>query len=310
MLIATHNGPFHADDVLGVAMLRVLHPDARIERTRDEATLRAADFVVDVGGVHDPVTGRFDHHQKGRAGERPSGILYSAAGLIWARHGGDIVARVLGAYGIASEVVAATQDEVAARVDAALVAPVCATDNGQETYTPVQGVRPYTLSSVLGAFNPSWVSQPDAGAFESAFHVARAIAGEILQREIVGVFGLVHARSLVAEAVTVSPEDVLILPRFVPWQEHLGTTTSHQYVVFPNPEGTWMCQAVPAEKASFKSKRLLPEAWAGLREQELARVTGVADVVFCHPGRFICGAKTREGALALARVSLAEGGAS
>ena len=196
MLIVTHNGPFHADDVLGVAMLRVLHPDAHIERTRDKATIRAADFVVDVGGVHDPGTGRFDHHQRGRAGKRPSGILYSAAGLIWARYGGDIVARVLSTYGIASEVIAATQDEVAARVDAALVASVCATDNGQETYTPVQGVRPYTLSSVLDAFNPSWVSQPDAGAFESAFHSARKVAGEILRREIVGVFALVHARSL------------------------------------------------------------------------------------------------------------------
>lgn len=50
MIIATHNGKFHADDVFGVALLTDLYPDATIVRTRDPQMLDTADIVLDVGG--------------------------------------------------------------------------------------------------------------------------------------------------------------------------------------------------------------------------------------------------------------------
>jgi uncharacterized UPF0160 family protein len=77
------------------------------------------------------------------------------------------------------------------------------------------------------------------------------------------------------------------------------------YVVFPGPGGRqWMCQQVAAAKGSFAGRRPLPEKWAGLRDQAFAEMTGVEDGVFCHPGRFICGAKSREGALRLAALAV------
>jgi len=48
----------------------------------------------------------------------------------------------------------------------------------------------------------------------------------------------------------------------------------------------------------------LPAEWAGLRDAELARVTGVADAVFCHRNRFMAVARTKEGAVALAKLAL------
>ncbi len=33
-------------------------------RTRDPALLAVCDIVVDVGGVYDPATHRYDHHQR------------------------------------------------------------------------------------------------------------------------------------------------------------------------------------------------------------------------------------------------------
>ena len=41
----------------------------------------SADIVIDVGGQYDPDAGRFDHHQRGGAGERENGIPYSSFGL-------------------------------------------------------------------------------------------------------------------------------------------------------------------------------------------------------------------------------------
>jgi uncharacterized UPF0160 family protein len=48
----------------------------------------------------------------------------------------------------------------------------------------------------------------------------------------------------------------------------------------------------------------LPAAWAGLRDDALASVTGVADATFCHNGRFIAAVKSYQGARALASLAL------
>lgn len=67
MKIGTHSGVFHCDDALACFMLKCLpkFKDAEIIRTRDESLLKDCDVVVDVGGVYDAATQRFDHHQRG-----------------------------------------------------------------------------------------------------------------------------------------------------------------------------------------------------------------------------------------------------
>ena len=40
------------------------YSDANIVRTRNEEELKLFDIVVDVGGVYDPNTHRYDHHQR------------------------------------------------------------------------------------------------------------------------------------------------------------------------------------------------------------------------------------------------------
>ena len=65
--IGTHDGTFHCDEALACVLLKFLpeFADATIVRTRDEEKLSACDVVVDVGGLYDPDTRRFDHHQTG-----------------------------------------------------------------------------------------------------------------------------------------------------------------------------------------------------------------------------------------------------
>merc|ERR1712072_164281 len=65
--IGTHDGKFHCDEALACAMLKILPDwaDATVVRTRDPDALKECDIVVDVGGVYDPASLRFDHHQKG-----------------------------------------------------------------------------------------------------------------------------------------------------------------------------------------------------------------------------------------------------
>ncbi len=56
-----------------------------------------------------------------------------------------------------------------------------------------------------------------------------------------------------------------------------------------------------ARTGSFAQRLSLPQAWAGLRDAELAAASGVADAVFVHVRRFVGAARSREGALAMAR---------
>ena len=76
-------------------------------------------------------------------------------------------------------------------------------------------------------------------------------------------------------------------------------------VLYPDSDGQqYQLKTVPVEAGSFQARMDLPQAWAGLREQELAAVTGVPDSVFCHLKCFIAGARSFEGALRLAELAL------
>jgi uncharacterized UPF0160 family protein len=65
-----------------------------------------------------------------------------------------------------------------------------------------------------------------------------------------------------------------------------------------------MIHTVPVSAESFDARADLPAAWAGLRDADLAAVTGVPDAGFCHNGRFIAAAKSFEGILEMARQAL------
>jgi len=125
--IVTHDGNFHADDVFSIAALKHIFPSFKLIRTRDLELIAKADIVVDVGGEYDPDTDRFDHHQRGGAGERENGIPYSSFGLIWQKYG--------------LEICEGNQD-VANAVDSGLVSTIDAIDCGH-----VEGViKGITLS--------------------------------------------------------------------------------------------------------------------------------------------------------------------
>ena len=102
--IGTHNGAFHVDEILACAMLKKLpeYADAEIIRTRDSKILDECDIVVDVGGVFDPKTHRYDHHQKSFTHsmstlipESPFVTKLSSAGLVYVHFGKKLIAQII-----------------------------------------------------------------------------------------------------------------------------------------------------------------------------------------------------------------------
>ena len=90
MKIVTHNGHFHTDELMAVAVLLLKFPDAEVVRTRDEKIIKQADIAVDVGQIYDPASTRFDHHQPGGARKRENGIPYASFGLVWKEYGVEL----------------------------------------------------------------------------------------------------------------------------------------------------------------------------------------------------------------------------
>jgi uncharacterized UPF0160 family protein len=300
MRVATHSGSFHADDVFALAALTLLasaEPDRgplEIVRTRDPEQLAAADLRVDVGQRNDPATGDFDHHQRGGAGERPNGIRYASFGLVWREFG----ARVAGG-----------DEEVARRIDEGLVQAVDANDTGQEISRPlIDEVAPMTVSHAIAAFNPNWDEDASAAGKRRAFDAALTFATGILERELASATAQVAASALVREAIARAEDPRLIeLDRGMPWHRELVPNAPEAlYVVYPR-EQDWGLQAVPRVLGEFANRKDLPEPWAGRADAELAEITGVADARFCHSGRFMAVAGSREGVLELARQALADG---
>jgi uncharacterized UPF0160 family protein len=292
MKVATHSGSFHADDVFALATLSLLGEPIEIVRTRDADAMAACDVRVDVGFADDPATGDFDHHQRGGAGERPNGIRYASFGLVWREYG----TRLTGG-----------DAAVADRVDRSLVQAVDANDAGQAVVAPVfDGVRPMTVSGVIGGLNPTWEEQLTPEEERRRFDEALALAERILEREIASAAAAQRAVTVVSDAIAGAEDPRLItLDRDVPWKEVVVTTAPDAlFMIYPKRQG-WGLEAVPRALGSFENRRDLPAAWAGLDGPELARLTGVEDALFAHAKRFLAVARTREGIEALAEQALA-----
>ena len=306
-LLVTHSGGFHCDEAFAYVVLRhalgLSEPgqDHVLLRTRDAGRIAEGDYVWDVGLAYDPASQRFDHHQRG-APLREDGTPYSAAGLIWKHHGEAALRRLLTPQGAE-----AFAPAIFADLDKVLIRRIDETDNG------VAGTRePLDLASLVSDCNLSWDAPAEGrqAAEDAAFLQAVALLDGILRRRVAVLRSRMAADALVLAAHAASAEPrILELERGLPWK---GAVFTHGlpvlFGVYPAPNGNWMVDAMPPEPGSFAQRLPLPEAWAGLQEGALAAASGVPDAVFVHLRRFVGGARSRAGAVALARRAMQLGG--
>lgn len=287
-ILVTHNGTFHADDIFATATLSILlDGNIKVIRTRDTEWFKKGDYVYDVGGEYDPARNRFDHHQKGGAGKRDNGVPYAAFGLVWREYGEKICG----------------SKAVADRIDEHLVQAVDTHDNGIDSYKVEGPVGPYTIESMFNAFRPSW-KEPEE--FDEAFLDLVAIAKKFLLRKIKKSQDSVEGEVFVKKAYdNAQDKRIIVLDDQYPWRKMFLDYPEPIYVIVPKM-GKWNVYATQKESKSFENRKSLPEAWAGLRDEELAQASGVPDATFCHNGRFLVVAKSKEGAIALAEKALVE----
>ncbi|XP_027805654.1 MYG1 exonuclease isoform X3 [Marmota flaviventris] len=271
--IGTHNGTFHCDEALACALLRLLpeYRDAEIVRTRDPEKLASCDIVVDVGGEYDPQRHRYDHHQRSFTDTMSS----LCPGKPWKTK--------LSSAGL-----------IYLHFGHKLLAQLLGTSEEDSMVDTLY----------------------DKAGFRRAMDLVRE---EFLQRLDFYQHSWLPARALVEEAlarrfqVDPSGKIVELAKGGCPWKEHLyhlesglSPPVAIMFVIFTDQAGQWRVQCVPKEPHSFQNRLPLPEPWRGLRDEALDQVSGIPGCIFVHASGFIGGHHTREGALSMARATLAQ----
>ncbi len=272
--LATHDGPFHADDVLAAALVRnFLDSEATVVRTRDSQVLKAADLVFDVGGIFDPIAARFDHHQREYQGKR------SSAGMVldWLECRGQVA------------------PSIATALRFQLVDYVDAVDIGARTSG--RGVPCFSI--MVGIL----VERAEAGDFDRWYERAVEVAIDLVAGIAAGCLRAERDAEAVHGAMkeaVASERRVLFLKTYLKWKPAYfaaaGAKHPTEYVLFPG-RGDWRVTTIPVAADSQRDKRKLPGEWAGLEGAELEKVVGVEGARFCHKNCFIAGFESRDAAL-------------
>jgi uncharacterized UPF0160 family protein len=166
---------------------------------------------------------------------------------------------------------------------------------------------------LIAQLNTNWmeehglVTDAKAQLQETRFREAVAITRKFLDRAIIKKIAQIRSLDIVRRAPRLAGGKVLHLQEGgMPWTRVVVDEMPEVlFVVYPDSDGDqYQVKTVPLEAGSFVSRRDLPKAWSGLRDQELAAVTGVPDSVFCHTNLFIGGARSLAGAIRLAELAL------
>eukprot|EP00551_Chaetoceros_affinis_P010090 CAMPEP_0203673858 /NCGR_PEP_ID=MMETSP0090-20130426/14118_1 /ASSEMBLY_ACC=CAM_ASM_001088 /TAXON_ID=426623 /ORGANISM="Chaetoceros affinis, Strain CCMP159" /LENGTH=361 /DNA_ID=CAMNT_0050539593 /DNA_START=220 /DNA_END=1305 /DNA_ORIENTATION=+ len=340
-IIATHSGTFQADEALGVWLLRQTSTyfQSKVVRTRDEAKYSKADIVIDVGGVYDHATKKYDHHQRGyeerfddkvkkvvEGGEveeksTPRVTKLSASGLVYRHYGREVIQNI---YPTLNE---KELDLVYTKMYNSFMEAIDANDTGVEPLPKgcdieLQYKDSTGLSSRVSRLNPRWNDDEEISP-DDRFEDASAMCGSDFMSVLSStVESFLPARSFVEQALIkrfetdASGQIIKLESGGLPWKGHLYDLEKEykivnekdliKYVLYTDQAMMWRIQAVTVEGQAFENRLSLPEHWRGVRDADLEKIAGIKGCTFCHAAGFIGGNKSYDGVLQMARVALGE----
>ena len=287
-VIGTHNGIFHEDDVLAIALLNIYYDgEITVVRSREPKVLETCDVLVDIGG------GKFDHHMAGNKKLTANNLPYASAGLVWKVFGFDILKKL----GADEESIPTLLEDI----DEDFVQPVDVKDNGILSDSPL---------SFVENFLPSWNSPSQN--FDSCFFKVLDVVIKVTSAFITQQIATARARAEILNCIAhmSSSSNILFLPcQNIPWQQtivdfnettHSGGTID--FVAFPYPAGGYAAQSVPNKNSMFSKRIPFPELWAG-ESDRLPAICGIDDATFCHSGRFFIRANSKESIIMLCELA-------
>lgn len=280
--LGVHSGSFHADEVTATALLLLYDSidEDKIVRTRDLSKLEQCEFVCDVGGVYDPEKKRFDHHQADYKG------YLSSAGMVL----------------LFLKETSQMDFHMFEMFNKTLIMGVDAHDNGIARFE----LGTTSFSQVISNFLPIDYEATDEDMDDAFFKAVYFVVGHLDRLRKRTIYNS-DCKTQVRKAMQTTSH-VLIFDASIPWLENFfelgGDLHPAQFVIMP-AGNHWKLRAIPPSlQDRMKVRKPLPEAWAGLLENDLKKVSGISGAVFCHKGRFISIWETKEDAIKALNYSL------
>ena len=275
--LVTHAGNFHADDVFSTMFLERLFGNIsliRLKEYQDNGTKIAYDIGL----------GAFDHHGKNNDKKRENGIHYCGFGLLWQKYGLEYLQKIK----------LEDPKEVFEIIDELLVMQIDAFDNGE--YSINAPFHVYTLSNLIEEFRPKTKEEDENECFLRAVSFASTIFDQILKDAIKKA----ETIKIIKSKKEWINDKILILDEYIPYEYAIfKLNLDLDFVVYPSNRDGYAAHTVPTKYKGFTPKIPLKKEWAGLRDEELQKVSGVKTAKFCHKNLFLATAQTKEDALKL-----------
>ena len=275
--LVTHAGNFHADDVFSTMFLERLFGNIsliRLKEYQDNGTKIAYDIGL----------GAFDHHGKNNDKKRENGIHYCGFGLLWQKYGLEYLQKIK----------LEDPKEVFEIIDELLVMQIDAFDNGE--YSINAPFHVYTLSNLIEEFRPKTKEEDENECFLRAVSFASTIFDQILKDAIKKA----ETIKIIKSKKEWIKDKILILDEYIPYEYAIfKLNLDLNFVVYPSNRDGYAAHTVPTKYKGFTPKIPLKKEWAGLRDEELQKVSGVKTAKFCHKNLFLATAQTKEDALKL-----------
>ena len=275
--LVTHAGNFHADDVFSTMFLERLFGNIsliRLKEYQDNGTKIAYDIGL----------GAFDHHGKNNDKKRENGIHYCGFGLLWQKYGLEYLQKIK----------LEDPKEVFEIIDELLVMQIDAFDNGE--YSINAPFHVYTLSNLIEEFRPKTKEEDENECFLKATSFASTIFDQILKDAIKKA----ETIKIIKSKKEWINDKILILDEYIPYEYAIfKSNLDLDFVVYPSNRDGYAAHTVPTKYKGFTPKIPFKKEWAGLRDEELQKVSGVKTAKFCHKNLFLATAQTKEDALKL-----------
>lgn len=258
IVLITHPGVFHADDVCSAALLNIAlrmpgwQQSAQIYTTRVNADCQQSyeNVAREIAGatgkfigviIFDIGLSDFDHHQGIEMRTDDSDIPYAAFGKLWRELGATLVG-----------------EESATIFEDMLVKPIDAGDNG---------IAMNPLSGLISAFNPNWNESQYNGARDIAFDEAVDAVQRLFMKWFNRAKSAGEAKNFVrgeynTRKATGRDTRVLSLSQFAPaGRLFVDEFPEVVYTVYPSARGGYSLSAVSATPGKFDNKLKLPGNW-------------------------------------------------
>lgn len=293
--IATHDGNFHSDEIVAIAVLTTIFKNHKIIRSRDRNVLALVDIVVDVGDVYDHTLRRYDHHMRNPPRDE-RGHMYSSAGLIW-KHYGDAY---LTSIGIPKSISLNNtsfpiKDEVFKMIHNKWIYPIDLVDNGE-----IPG--PTVITELVTNLRPIDPEKTRA-KYDEQFFKALKLITDLLERTCFHC-----ADTIISQSRFISGNNRIVNNGRILISDH-PIISSHQitdpnihFSIFPTKDYVdedvikYTIKPIPSRgKKNFKTS--IPSILLGARSELIVEITGCEGISYIHHNGFRVISETEEAAV-------------